>query len=50
MLNLYAIEGYNHEEIAGLLNISIGTSRSQLSKARTLLRKMLEQKKVMSDQ
>lgn len=50
VLNLYAIEGYNHEEIAGLLNISVGTSRSQLSKARSLLRKMLEQKKVMNDE
>ena len=36
VLNLYAIEGYNHEEIAGLLGISAGTSKSQLSKARTI--------------
>lgn len=43
VLNLFAIEGYSHEEIAGLLQISAGTSRSQLSKARTLLKKMLEQ-------
>lgn len=41
VLNLFAIEGYSHEEIADLLNISVGTSRSQLSKARTLLRKLL---------
>lgn len=41
VLNLYAIEGYSHEEIAGLLGISVGTSRSQLFKARALLKKML---------
>lgn len=41
VLNLFAIEGYSHEEIAGLLGISIGTSRSQLFKARTLLKKLL---------
>lgn len=42
VLNLYAIEGYSHEEIAGLLQISIGTSKSQLFKARNMLRSLLE--------
>lgn len=42
VLNLYAIEGYSHEEIAGLLGISPGTSRSQLSKARAMLKTLLE--------
>lgn len=42
VLNLYAIEGYCHEEIAGLLNISVGTSKSQLFKARNMLRGLLE--------
>ena len=37
---MYAIEGYKHDEIAELLNISSGTSKSQLFKAR----KMLQQK------
>ena len=41
VLNLFAIEGYSHDEIAGLLGISAGTSRSQLSKARAMLRKLL---------
>lgn len=41
VLNLYAIEGYSHEEIAGLLGIHEGTSRSQLSKARVMLRKLM---------
>jgi len=34
---MYAIEGYKHNEIAELLNISEGTSKSQLFKARKLL-------------
>ena len=40
--NLYVIEGYTHAEIAQELNISIGTSKSNLSKARMHLRRMLE--------
>lgn len=37
VFNLYAIEGYNHAEIADLLGISEGTSKSQLSRARAIL-------------
>ena len=37
VFNLYAIEGYAHAEIAEMLAISEGTSKSQLSRARTLL-------------
>lgn len=37
VLNLYAIEGYSHSEIAQLLGISEGTSKSQLARARQLL-------------
>lgn len=44
VFNLYVIEGMNHREIAGALGISEGTSKSQLSKAKTLLQKMLIQK------
>lgn len=40
--NLYVIEGYRHEEIAGMLGVSVGTSKSNLLKARKNLRKMLE--------
>ncbi len=36
--NLYEVEGYSHEEIAGLLDISPGTSRSNLSRAKKILR------------
>lgn len=44
VFNLYAIEGMEHKEIARLLGIAEGTSRSQLSKAKILLQKMLMQK------
>jgi RNA polymerase sigma-70 factor (ECF subfamily) len=42
VFNLYAIEGFTHEEIAEQLGISIGTSKSQLFKAREYLKKMLD--------
>ena len=38
--NLYEIEGYSHDEIAGLLDISPGTSRSNLSRAKKILREL----------
>ncbi|HRV55329.1 MAG TPA: sigma factor-like helix-turn-helix DNA-binding protein, partial [Mangrovimonas sp.] len=38
---MYAIEGYKHHEIAELLNISEGTSKSQLFKARKLLQQQI---------
>lgn len=41
IFNLYALEGYSHKEIADKLNISIGTSKSQLSRAKNLLKKWL---------
>ncbi|WP_183884343.1 RNA polymerase sigma factor [Pedobacter cryoconitis] len=41
VFNLYAIDGYSHEEIAGLLKISTGTSKSNLFKARQQLREKL---------
>lgn len=40
IFNLYAIEGYTHKEIAQELDITEGTSKSQLHKARELLVKM----------
>ena len=46
VFNLYAIEGFKHHEIATMLNISEGTSKSQLSHARKLLQhQLLELKK-----
>ena len=41
VFNLYAIDGYSHKEIAEQLGISENTSKSQLSRARTYLQKML---------
>jgi len=43
VFNLYAIEGYKHQEIAELLGISEGTSKSQLAYARKLLQHWLQQ-------
>jgi len=42
VFNMYVLEGFTHQEIAEYLNISIGTSKSQLSKAKRMLRKELE--------
>ncbi len=41
IFNLYAIEGYKHREIAEMLGITEGTSKSQYSRAKTQLQKML---------
>ncbi|GAB3730998.1 RNA polymerase sigma factor [Spirosoma lituiforme] len=42
IFNLYAIEGYAHAEIAEMLGISEGTSKSQLSRARMILQTSLK--------
>lgn len=42
IFNLYAIEGYNHPEIAVMLSISEGTSRSQYHHAKSLLKEKLK--------
>lgn len=42
IFNLYAIEGYKHSEIAEMLGISEGTSKSQLSYAKDKLKKAME--------
>ncbi|HLO45852.1 MAG TPA: RNA polymerase sigma factor [Leadbetterella sp.] len=46
VFNLYAIEGYKHHEIAELLNINEGTSKSQFSRARTLLIEKIEKENI----
>lgn len=43
ILNLAILEDYSHREIGIMLNISEGTSRSQLSRAKTALKEKLEQ-------
>lgn len=45
VFNLYVFEGYSHKEIAEELEISENTSKSQLSRARNYLRKILEERK-----
>ncbi len=39
VFNLYAIEGYSHKEISEMINISEGTSKSNLSRARAILQR-----------
>ena len=41
VFSLYVIEGYTHEEIAGILHISEGTSKSNMSRARANLRSVI---------
>jgi len=45
VFNLFVIEGYSHDEIAQQLKISVGASKSNLSKARQNLRKLIKEKK-----
>ena len=41
VFNLYAIEGYSHKEIAAIVGITEGASKSQLSRARSILREQI---------
>lgn len=50
VFNLYAIDGYSHKEIADQLNISENTSKSQLSRARVYLQKLLADQSCISTQ
>lgn len=43
VFNLYVIEGYTHKEIGEQLGIAEGTSKSQLNKAKLMLRKKIEE-------
>jgi RNA polymerase sigma-70 factor (ECF subfamily) len=42
VLNLYVLEDYSHQEIADELGISVGTSKSQLNRAKAFLKGLLE--------
>ena len=47
VFNMYVIDGFSHHEIADALSISVGTSKSSLSRARALLQKFIhEEEKV----
>jgi len=47
VLNLYAIEGYSHKEIAFMLEIEESTSRSQYTRAKAMLEDILIKKKIL---
>ncbi|HVZ98358.1 MAG TPA: sigma-70 family RNA polymerase sigma factor [Chitinophagaceae bacterium] len=47
VLNLYAIEGYSHKEIASILDIEESTSRSQYTRAKAMLEALLIKKKII---
>lgn len=49
VLNLYAIEGYSHKEIASILDIEESTSRSQYTRARSMLEDVLLKKKILQN-
>lgn len=42
VFNLYVLDGYSHKEIANMLNINIGTSKSNLARARQALKHTIE--------
>ena len=42
VFNLYSIDGYSHKEISEMMNISTGTSKSNLSRARLILKEKIE--------
>ena len=50
VFNLYAIEGYKHKEIADLLEVDVNTSKSQYSRAKSLIRKKLGSLKKIAEQ
>ncbi len=47
VLNLYAIEGFPHKDIAGMLDIEESTSRSQYTRAKAMLEEILVRKKII---
>src|ERR1700753_3345315 len=49
VFNLFAIEGYSHEEIGSMLNINAGTSKSNLHKARQKLKQMIQDADISAD-
>ena len=48
VLNLYAVEGYSHREIAHMLDIEESTSRSQYTRAKVMLEDILVRKKILT--
>jgi RNA polymerase sigma-70 factor (ECF subfamily) len=48
VFNLYVIEGYSHQEIGTMLGISEGTSKSQLARAKGILKNRIEKLQKLS--
>jgi RNA polymerase sigma factor (sigma-70 family) len=48
VFNLYVMDGYAHKEIADMLDINIGTSKSNLARAKTILKEKIERNAQMS--
>jgi len=46
VFNFYALDGYSHKEISDMLDISVGTSKSNLSSARIILKEKIEANQV----
>ena len=49
VFNLFAIEGYSHKEIAERLGVTESTSKSQYSRAKSLLRKLLIENNIVEE-
>ena len=49
VFNLFAIEGYSHKEIAERLGVTESTSKSQYSRAKSLLRKLMVENKIVEE-
>jgi len=49
VFNMYVIDGFKHEEISHKLNISVGTSKSNLSKARTNLKALIAEQLIIQE-
>lgn len=43
VFNLYVLDGFSHKEIAEMVNVSVGTSKSNLSRARSILKEKIEE-------
>ncbi len=42
VFNLYVLDGYSHKDIASMLDITVGTSKSNLARARQILKNIIE--------
>lgn len=46
VFNLYVLDGYSHKEIADMIEINVGTSKSNLARARLILKQTIEEYKI----